>query len=94
MIKKGKISKSGKPQMFIVNLFLKYFKLGGNYVEKKLNPKIWKSIQESEGFEKNDCTFAMIWGLVPQKEKSMNYQYSLKMIKAKKIAWDIFTDVY
>ena len=51
-------------------------------------------VGNADYLQKNDCKFAMIWGLVPQKEKSMNYQYSLKMIKAKKIAWDIFTDVY
>ncbi len=94
MIKKGTLSKKGKPTMVAVNLFLTYFKLGGNYVEKKINPKIWKSMQESEGFEKNEGLMPLIWGLVPMKEKSQNYEYSLKMIRAKKIAWDIFTDVY
>jgi len=90
-MKSGTLTKKGKPTRLSVELFLKYFELGGNPNDIKVNPLIGERIQEMMGWTEGEGLVCLHWGLHPNAKNCKSHSYHIPMIEAKKIAWEIYT---
>jgi len=90
-MKHGTLTKKGKPTRLAVELFLKYFELGGNPNDIKVNPLIGERIQEMMGWKEGEGLVCLHWGLHPNARNSKNHSYHIPMITAKNIAWEIYS---
>jgi len=91
-IKRGTLSKGGKPTKFTVLLYLNYFELGGKITDKKINPIIATKLQEMMGWEDNSGILCLNWGLEnDSKNSTKNNNYHFVMKEARDIAWMIYS---
>lgn len=93
-IKRGTLTKKGKPTRFAVELYMKYFELGGKPTDTKINPLIGQRIQEIMNWEKGEGLVCLLWGLSPKTGNSKSHEYSKPMIEAKNLAWDLYSKCY
>jgi hypothetical protein len=89
-MKHGTLTKKNKPTRLSVELFLKYFELGGRPTDTKINPLIGERIQEMMGWKNGEGIVCLHWGLHPNAKNSKKHEYYIPMTVAKDIAWDIF----
>lgn len=89
-MKKGTFTKKGKPTRFAVELYLKYFELGGNITDKKVNPLISERLQQIMGWKDGQGIVCLLWGLHPKAKNAKKHSYHEPMIKAKELAWEIY----
>jgi hypothetical protein len=90
-MKSGTLTKKGQPTRLAVELFLKYFELGGKPNDKKINPLIGERIQEMMGWKDGEGLVCLLWGFAPNTKNCKSHNYHKQMIDAKKLAWDIHT---
>jgi hypothetical protein len=90
-MKRGTLSKNGKPTRLAVELFLIYFQLGGKPTDVDMNPFIFQRISEIMGWEDGEGIICMMWGIRPLTKNSKKHNYHKTMTTAKQIAWDIHT---
>lgn len=91
-MKSGTLTKKGKPTRLAVELFLKYFELGGNPNDTKINPLIGERIQDMMGWKDGEGIVCLHWGLHPDTKNCKSHSYHIPMIKAKNIAWDLYKE--
>jgi hypothetical protein len=89
-MKSGTLTKKGKPTRFAVELFLKYFELGGNPNDTKVNPLIGERIQEMMGWKDGEGLVCLHWGLHTTARNSKSHSYYVPMLTAKNLAWEIY----
>jgi hypothetical protein len=89
-MKRGTFQRKGKPTRFTVELYLKYFELGGRPNDEKINPLISERIQQIMGWKDGEGIVCLMWGLGSSAKNSKRHDYHVPMIKAKEIAWDIY----
>jgi hypothetical protein len=90
-IKRGTFTKGGKPTRFAVELYLKYFELGGKPTDTKINKLVGERIQEIMGWKEGEGIVCLLWGLQPNTINCKRHSYWEPMVIAKNIAWDIYT---
>lgn len=88
-MKHGTFTKRNKPTRLVVELFLKYFELGGDINDEKMNPLIGERIQEMMGWKDGEGLVCLHWGLHPAAKNSKKHNYHEPMTKAKQMAWDL-----
>jgi hypothetical protein len=92
MIKRGTFTKKGKPTRFAVELYLKYFELGGKPNDDEMNPLISERIQQIMGWKDGEGIVCLMWGINSKTKNSKVHDYHVPMIKAKELAWDIYNN--
>lgn len=90
-MKAGTLTKKGKPTRLAVELFLKYFELGGRLEDKVMNPLIVERLQQMMGWKNGEGIVCLHWGMDPNTKNSKKHNYHVPMNEAKKIAWDIYS---
>lgn len=91
-MKHGTLTKKNKPTRLSVELFLKYFELGGSPNDIKINPLIGERIQEMMGWKDGEGLVCLHWGLHPNTKNCKKHSYHIPMIRAKNIAWEIYRE--
>jgi hypothetical protein len=89
-VRRGTFQIKGKPTRFTVELYLKYFELGGRPDDIKINPLISQQIQKIMGWEDGEGIVCLYWGLNNSTGNSKNHNYRNPMVVAKNLAWDIY----
>jgi len=89
-IKRGSLTKKGKPTRFAVELFLKYFELGGKPTDVKLNPLVSERIQEIMNWKDGEGIICLTWGLSNACANSKKHNYREPMVTARDLAWDLY----
>jgi hypothetical protein len=89
-IKRGTLTKGGKPTRFVVELYLKYYELGGKPTDTKINKLIGQRIQEIMGWKDGEGLVCILWGLSPNTINCKKHSYREPMVVAKELAWDIY----
>jgi hypothetical protein len=89
-IKKGTLTKKGKPTRLAVELYLKYFELGGKPTDKNINKLIGERIQEIMGWKNGEGLVCLMWGLHPNTTNCKKHNYREPMVTAKNLALEIF----
>ena len=92
MIKRGTFTKNGKPTRFAVELYLKYFELGGRPDDVEMNPLICNRIQQIMGWKDGEGIVSLMFGIHPSAQNSKTHEYYVPMVKAKELAWDIYSN--
>ena len=90
-MKRGTLTRKGKPTRFAVELYLKYFELAGKPDDENLNPLISERIQQIMGWKDGQGIVCLLWGLRKGTKNSKTHSYYIPMVKAKELAWDIYT---
>jgi hypothetical protein len=93
-IKKGTLTKKGKPTRFAVELYLKYFELGGTPNDEKINPLASQRIQDIMGWKDGEGIVCLLWGLSSKTANTKKHNYREPMVVAKNLAWDIYSKCY
>jgi hypothetical protein len=88
-MKRGTFQIKGKPTRFTVELYLKYFELGGKPDDKKMNPFISSRIKDIMGWEEGEGTVSLMWAFSPETKVAKRHEYYIAMVKAKELAWEI-----
>lgn len=88
-IKKGTLTKGGKPTRFVVELYLKYFEFGGHINDVRLNEFAGRRLKEIMGWENGQGLVCLRWGINPKTANCKKHNYRDPMVVAKNIAWDI-----
>lgn len=91
-MKRGTLTKKGKPTRFAVELYLKYFELGGKPTDITINPLIAERIQQIMGWKDGEGIVCLIWGLRPNTKNCKSHNYHIPMIKAKELAWGLYSN--
>lgn len=91
IMKRGTLTKNGKPTRFVVELYLKYFELGGKPTDIKINPLIAERMQDIMGWKDGEGLVCLHWGLHPNVKNCKKHEYWKVMVTAKDLAWDIYT---
>lgn len=90
-MKRGTFVKKRKPTRFVVEVYLKYYELGGKITDTVVNPLIGQRIQEIMGWKDGEGLVCLHWGLHPNTANCKKHNYREQMVIAKQIAWDIYT---
>jgi hypothetical protein len=90
-IKSGTLTKGGKPTRFVVELYLKYFELGGNINDVKVDTLIGERLQEIMNWKDGSGLVCLHWGLNNRTSNCKKHNYRDPMVIAKNLAWDIYT---
>lgn len=90
-MKNGTLTKKGKPTRFAVELYLKFFELGGRPDDIEIPKLIGERIQEIMGWKDGEGLVCLKWGLHPNTINCKKHNYREHMITAKNIAWDIYS---
>lgn len=91
-MKRGTLTKNGKPTRLAVELYVKYFELGGKPDDQNIHPLISERIQNIMQWKDGQGIVCLLWGLRPKTINSkQSSQYHIAMCQAKNIAWDIYT---
>lgn len=91
-MKRGTFTKKGKPTKFAVEMYLKYFQLGGTPHDKRINQEVVSQLQEIMNWKEGEGIVCLMWGLHPYTKNCKTHEYYKPMVKAKEIAWDIYTN--
>ena len=90
-MKHGTLTKRGKPTRLTVELFLKYFELGGRPDDKFINPLIAERIQKMMGWKDGEGIVCLHWGMHPNTKNCKSHSYHIPMIEAKNLAWELYS---
>jgi hypothetical protein len=89
-IKRGTLTKGGKPTRFAVELYVKYFELGGKPTDTKINKLVGERIQEIMGWKDGEGLVCLLWGIHPKTANCKKHNYREPMVVAKELAWEIY----
>jgi hypothetical protein len=90
-MKSGTLTKKGKPTRLAVELYLKYYELGGSPEDIMVNKLIGERIQEMMGWKDGEGLVCLKWGLHPNTANCKKHNYREQMVTAKNIAWEIYS---
>jgi hypothetical protein len=79
-IRRGTFQRKGKPTRFTVELYLKYFELGGRPDDIKINPLVSEQIQKIMGWEDGEGIVCLLWGLNPKTANAKKHNYRDPMV--------------
>ena len=84
-MKRGTLTKNGKPTRFVVEVYLKFFQLGGRPNDIEVPKLIGERIQEIMGWKDGEGLVCLHWGLHPNTKNCKKHNYREPMVTAKNI---------